>query len=53
MKTKENGKQKFNFWPYFGKHKLAITAYLALYAIEIVVNILFSIYVAEILVKIT
>ena len=53
MKTKENDKQKFNFWPYFGRYKLAITAYLILYAIEIVINILFSIYVAEILVKIT
>ena len=53
MKTKEKTSKKFNFWPYFGKHKGAISMYILLYVIQLGMQLFASIYIAEILVKIT
>ena len=51
MKSKETQK-KFNFWPYFAKHKLAIGFYLFILLLDVGIQTFFSIYGATILVAI-
>lgn len=48
MKNKENVK-KFNFWPYFAKYKFPIGIYIFIMLIQIVIELVFSIFIAGII----
>lgn len=52
MKSKEKLKHKFNFWPYFGKHKGIIAVYLFLLLLDVGIQTFYSIYAAGILVAV-
>ncbi len=49
MKSKEKASKKFNFWPYFAKHKLAIGFNIFIMIIQIALDLIFSIFVAGII----
>jgi len=51
MKSKENIK-KFNFWPYFAKHKLAIGFYLFILLVDVAIQTFYAIFGATILVAV-
>ena len=52
MKSKEKASKKFNFWPYFAKHKLAIGFYLTYLLIDVAIQTFYAIFGATILVAI-
>ena len=52
MKSKEKLKPKFNFWPYFKKHKGIIAVYLFLLLLDVGIQTFYSIYAAGILVAV-
>ena len=52
MKNKKETCKKFNFWPYFAKHKLAIGFYLTYLLIDVAIQTFYAIYGATILVAI-
>ena len=49
MENKKETCKKFNFWPYFAKHKLAIGFYIFIMIIQIVLDLIFSIFIAGII----
>lgn len=53
MKQKNQATARFNFWPYFGKHKKSITLFLILLFIDIGIQTFYGIYGALILADIS
>ena len=52
MRSKEKSINKFNFWPYFSKHKGIICFYLIMLLIDVGIQTFYSIYAAGILVAV-
>lgn len=52
MKNKKETCKKFNFWPYFAKHKLAIGCYLFILLIDVAIQTFYAIFGATILVAV-
>ena len=53
MKVKTKEVKKFNFWPYFAKHKVGIIFWLILMVFDIAIQTFFGIYGAYILANIS
>ena len=49
MDNKKETCNKFNFWPYFAKHKLAIGFYIFIMLIQTALDLIFSIFIAGII----
>ncbi|MBR4999130.1 MAG: ABC transporter ATP-binding protein, partial [Clostridia bacterium] len=53
MQHKEKSKNRFNFWPYFAKHKFPIVIWIILMVIDIGIQTFFGIYAGYILANIS
>lgn len=53
MKQKNQAKARFNFWPYFKKHKLLISIWLILIIVDIGIQTFYGIYAGYILATIS
>lgn len=50
---KESNEKRFKFWPYYAKYKLPIGIYLFIMLVQVVLDLVFAIFVAEIIETVT